>query len=666
MRVHYPRTPHLPWSPGASADDVRVADLSGLVGREVVVTEKLDGENTTLYRDGLHARSLDSGHHPSRAWVKALQGLVGASIPPGRRVCGENMYARHSLSYEDLSSWFYAFSVWDGERCLGWDDTVDVTRRLGVPEPPVLWRGAFDERALRALRLDLTRQEGYVVRTTSGFTRADFARHVAKWVRRGHVQTDTHWMHAPVVVNGRGADAALWDVRAGFPVDAPAVLAAVGMSADDATGDAVGSTRGGAGDGAIGSACGTSGTAGSDAGGAVGDIRGGAGDGSLGGASSTSDSGGSTANSAGSEDAGGGAASGTTGGGIGSASDGGGGTASGTTGGGIGSASDGGGGPIGTAGAINRAGGGAIGDVVARIGRTGDARLVGVLAALLLDRPRSWLMPRLVRPLGMPDARQVADLVGLAPLLRKDFPDNERRAGLTRMAVAVDLGVLHAIAGDSANVEWSALVAEEAGLLGEDPLRPLREALPYEDVDVRDRCWAEARRALSDGRLHTPAEAEAVTWRWRSGDFPHLIVMVGPAGSGKSTFVSTLDVDEVVSLDDLRAEQGATAAVLHDGLDRLDKALARGGTVVWDATALNRHQRSTVAKVAAGRDALVTHAVLVVAEEVAARRNAARRHPVPADVLAAQFRRFSPPYPGEAHRTWYIGAGGTIDDVVVG
>lgn len=541
MRVHYPRTPHLPWSPGASADDVRIADLSGLAGREVVVTEKLDGENTTLYRDGLHARSLDSAHHPSRAWVKALQGLVGSALPPGRRVCGENMYARHSLSYEDLSSWFYAFSVWDGERCLDWDSTVDVTRRLGVPVPPVLWRGVFDERALRTLRLDLTRQEGYVVRAVDGFDRADFPRRVAKWVRRGHVQTDTHWMHASVVVNGRGPDAALWDVRAGFPVDAPAVLAAVGLPDD-----------------------------------------------------------------------------------------------------------------------------GAVDHVAARLDRTGDARLRGVLAALLIDRPRTWLMPRLVGPLGMADARQVADLVGLAPLLRKDFPDDERRAGLTRMAVAADLGVLHAIAGDSPNVQWSALVAEEAGLLGPDPLRPLRDALPYEDIDVRDRCWSEAREALSAGRLHTPAEAAAVTWRWRSGDFPRLIVMVGPAGSGKSTFVSTLDAAEVVSLDDLRAEQGATAAVLRDGLDRLDKALARGGTVVWDATALNRHQRSTVATAAAGRDALVTHAVLVVEEDVAARRNAGRRHPVPADVLAAQFRRFVPPYPGEAHRTWYIGAGGTIDDVAVG
>jgi predicted kinase len=551
MRVHYPRTPHLPWSPGASTDDVRVTNLDGLVGREVVVTEKLDGENTTLYADGLHAQSIDSAHHPSRAWVKSLQGLVGASIPPGWRVCGESMFARHSLAYDDLESWFYAFSVWDGDRCLGWDETVRFTRKLGVPVPPVLWRGMFDEKALRAPRLDLTRQEGYVVRTVDGFDRNEFTGHVAKWVRRGHVQTDTHWMQAPVVVNGRGPSAVLWDVRSGFPVDVPALLTAVGLS----------------------------------------DVS-----------------------------------------------------------------------------SVNTG-------LISHVFQTGDARLVGVLAMLLHAKPRTRLMARLAQRLGLPLARRVADLVGLHPLLYRDFPDDSRRAGLTRLAMASDLGMLHAVAaavGDVTVVEWSALHAEEAGLLAEDPWRPLRdavaEALPDKEVDVLDRCWAEAREALVAGRLHTPAETRAVTWRWRDGNFPRLLVMVGPAGSGKSTFLATQEVDDIVSLDDLRedrgerADQRANPAVLRDGLDRLDRALARGGTVAWDATALNRHQRSTVARVAAGRDALVTHAVVAVTEEEAVRRNVSRRHPVPTEVLAAQFARFVPPYPGEAHRTWYIGAGGTVED----
>lgn len=105
MRVPYPRTPHLPWSPGASADDVRVGGLGGFVGREVVVTEKLDGENTTLYADGLHARSVDSAHHPSRAWLKALHGRIADRIPAGWRVCGENLYARHSIPYDTLDGY---------------------------------------------------------------------------------------------------------------------------------------------------------------------------------------------------------------------------------------------------------------------------------------------------------------------------------------------------------------------------------------------------------------------------------------------------------------------------------------------------------------------------------------------------------------------------------
>lgn len=87
-----------------------------------------------------------------------------------------------------------------------------------------------------------------------------------------------------------------------------------------------------------------------------------------------------------------------------------------------------------------------------------------------------------------------------------------------------------------------------------------------------------------------------------------------------------------------------------------------GGTVVWDATSLNQQQRSLVRTVARRRDALVTHAVMLVDEDELTRRNAGREHPVPPGVLAAQLHRFAPPYPGQAHRTWYIGASGTIEE----
>lgn len=68
--IKYPRTPHLPWSPGASSDDVLLIDSQMFSGKQIVISEKMDGENTTLYTDHLHARSLDSRHHPAKTWVK--------------------------------------------------------------------------------------------------------------------------------------------------------------------------------------------------------------------------------------------------------------------------------------------------------------------------------------------------------------------------------------------------------------------------------------------------------------------------------------------------------------------------------------------------------------------------------------------------------------------
>jgi hypothetical protein len=202
-RYKYPRTPHLPWSPGVSADDVYLADASMFDGREVIVTLKMDGENTTMYRDHIHARSLDSGHHPSRAWVKALHGAIAHSIPRGWRLCGENLFAQHSIRYDDLPSYFMLFSVWDeGNHCLSWDETEEWAALLDLTTVPVLYRGLWDEAMIRAISLDPERQEGYVARLADGFPYAAFGRHVAKWVRPSHVRTDEHWMHQPVIPNG--------------------------------------------------------------------------------------------------------------------------------------------------------------------------------------------------------------------------------------------------------------------------------------------------------------------------------------------------------------------------------------------------------------------------------------------------------------------------------
>lgn len=202
-RYKYPRTPHLPWSPGGTSDDIALDLTACFEGKSVVVTEKLDGENTTLYRDHLHARSIDSAHHPSREWIKRFHGEIGYQIPEGWRICGENLYARHSLAYDDLESYFYAFSIWNEQNyCLRWQETLEWTALLGLVTPPVLYRGDWDEKRIQDLLIDVDRVEGYVVRSADGFHYSEFAKNTAKWVRKEHVQTDEHWMFAAVIPNG--------------------------------------------------------------------------------------------------------------------------------------------------------------------------------------------------------------------------------------------------------------------------------------------------------------------------------------------------------------------------------------------------------------------------------------------------------------------------------
>lgn len=205
-RVKYPRTRHLPGSPGASSDDVFVTHLSALAAGEVVVTEKMDGENTTIGRGYVHARSLESAPHPSRDWVRALAGRLAHEIPPGMRICGENLYARHSIGYDALPSYFLVFSVWQDDVCLDWDGTGEWVELLGLHRVPVLHRGPFhgvdDLLARWRAAHHEDRSEGFVVRSTRSFRYADFGTHVAKWVRSDHVRTDRHWMAAEVTPNG--------------------------------------------------------------------------------------------------------------------------------------------------------------------------------------------------------------------------------------------------------------------------------------------------------------------------------------------------------------------------------------------------------------------------------------------------------------------------------
>lgn len=128
---------------------------------------------------------------------------------------------------------------------------------------------------------------------------------------------------------------------------------------------------------------------------------------------------------------------------------------------------------------------------------------------------------------------------------------------------------------------------------------------------------------------------------------PALVVLVGAAGSGKSTWaVARYRREEVVSSDDLRAVVGSGPADLDataDAFDLLERIVAarlsRGLATVVDTLGLDPDRRLAWrdAARAAGLPSVVV--VLDTPGDECRRRNARRDRPVPAPVLAEQVRR---------------------------
>jgi len=76
--------------------------------------------------------------------------------------------------------------------------------QLEIIPVPVLYRGPFDLEVLEKLAetIDPLTSEGFVARLTDAIHYDEFNMKVAKWVRKGHVQTSEHWMHQTVIANG--------------------------------------------------------------------------------------------------------------------------------------------------------------------------------------------------------------------------------------------------------------------------------------------------------------------------------------------------------------------------------------------------------------------------------------------------------------------------------
>jgi hypothetical protein len=211
----YGRTYHYPFSPGTSSDD-RINntywDELSLIP-SMIHTEKLDGENNCLSRYGVFARSHAA---PTVSpWTRTLRerwNLLKNDLGD-YEIFGENLYAVHSILYPEIEEHYYVFGVRELDRWLSWEETVFIASAFDLPVVPVLKtvtdlsdRSAFENDLLVLVSqpgtfgsVDVQTQkpctmEGVVTRNTNAYDVSDFRSNVFKYVRKGHVKTDEHWI----------------------------------------------------------------------------------------------------------------------------------------------------------------------------------------------------------------------------------------------------------------------------------------------------------------------------------------------------------------------------------------------------------------------------------------------------------------------------------------
>lgn len=224
MSPKYPRTFHMPWSPGATKDDRIATDVSGLLNTAIVISEKCDGSNTSLEFDGCFARTHSGPPtHSSFDELKALHATIKYKIPENIQLFGEWCYALHSIAYNELPGYFLLFNVSECPRSsfgkihsssrvsYSWEMVETWAEEIGIPTVPVLFKGIIpSEKELQKVVEDFMKQpsicggmrEGVVVRTADTIKEEEFSSHVMKCVRANHVNPNNdHWLHQKIIKN---------------------------------------------------------------------------------------------------------------------------------------------------------------------------------------------------------------------------------------------------------------------------------------------------------------------------------------------------------------------------------------------------------------------------------------------------------------------------------
>lgn len=233
----YCRSLHAQISLGTTSDDRFMPNgyIKHFSKMDLILTEKLDGQNNCFTKDGLYARShaapsILPWDKPMRERWELIKNDLG-----DLEIFGENMYGVHSIAYSKLESYFYVFAVRDNGRWLSWEEVKFYASYFDFPTVPEIkikhsletfyttmtnennvlsnwleetlgmpWEDSVETSGLLGGYDPITGNpcsEGFVIRNKNSFltnegsiqTTPNEFNNLFKLVRKGHVQTDEHW-----------------------------------------------------------------------------------------------------------------------------------------------------------------------------------------------------------------------------------------------------------------------------------------------------------------------------------------------------------------------------------------------------------------------------------------------------------------------------------------
>lgn len=129
-----------------------------------------------------------------------------------------------------------------------------------------------------------------------------------------------------------------------------------------------------------------------------------------------------------------------------------------------------------------------------------------------------------------------------------------------------------------------------------------------------------------------------------------VMVLIGAAGCGKSTYTEQFPSYSVINQDTIRAElcgdasdQSKNGEVFKTAISRLHKELNAGNSVIWDNTSRNPKMRKLVVDIAKQHQAKLIAVFFKTPLEVCLERNSKRLRQVPPEIIKKQYTELVEP-----------------------